>query len=142
MSVGVNLLFAVGRRRLTDVEKTKRSQAELKEFNRELREALRSKNKSKEEKLLKRKKQMDGLQAKLMMDNFKVSILFFIPLIGLWWLVSGIVGYDVEVARSPIVIDLLFIRIGPQLNLFWWYMITSFAFSGIITKATGTSLTD
>jgi len=139
MALGVNILYAVGRRLLTNVKWSKRAQVEVKEFNKELREALIAKNKSKEEKLRKKKKQMDAMQAKLMMENLRVSALFFIPLIGLWYLVSGIVGNGI-VALSPIPIDLVFIRIGPELTFFWWYMISSLALSGSITKAFGASM--
>lgn len=142
MSTGVNLLFAVGRRFLTNIARSKRAQAELKAFNKELRGAMKSQDKSKQEKLMKKKKQMDGMQAKLMMENMRVTFLFFLPLIGLWWIMSGIIGYDTVVAISPIPFDLVFFRVDPHLNFFWWYFICSIALSGVITKATGTSLTD
>ncbi|MBI2184820.1 MAG: DUF106 domain-containing protein [Thaumarchaeota archaeon] len=142
MAAGVNLLFAVGRRFLTNVEWSKRAQAELREFNKELRQSLKAKDKSKEDKMMKKKKQMDAMQAKLMMENTRVTFLFFLPMIGLWWLMSGIIGANAVVAMSPIPFDLIFIKIDPHLNFFWWYFICSLALSGVITKATGTSLTD
>ncbi len=143
MALGVSVLFSVGRRYLTDVKWTKRAQTELKDYNKELREAIKNRNKPKEEKMLKKKRQMDAMQAKLMMSNMKVSLLFMVPLMALWWLVSGIVGYETHVAVSPIPMYLPVIgAVGPELNLFWWYMIASFAMSGIVTKATGTSLSD
>lgn len=141
MSVGVNLLSSIGRRLLTNVERTRRINAELKAWRQELKEAVVSKNKAKEEKLRRKEKQMNQLQAKLARENMKPTLLFFVPLIALWYLVSGVVGYDTIVAVSPIPIDLVIIAIGPPLNLFWWYMISSFAFSGVITKAFGLSLT-
>lgn len=145
MALGVNILYALGRRLLTNVEQMKRIQAEIKEYQKELREAIMTRNKAKEEKLKKKKPQMDKLQAKLATDNLKVTFLFFIPLLLLWWLVNGIVGPD-TVAVSPIPIPIPLGAdggpIGPELNLFWWYMISSFAFSGMITKLFGVSLGD
>jgi len=145
MALGVNILYAVGRRLLTNVEQMKRMQAELREYQKELREAIMSKNKAKEEKLMKKKPQMDKLQAKVAADNLKVTFLFFVPLMLLWWLVNSIIGPG-TVAISPIPIPIPlganFGPIGPELNLFWWYMISSFAFSGMITKLLGVSLTD
>jgi uncharacterized membrane protein (DUF106 family) len=86
---------------------------------------------------------MDKLQAKLAADNLKVTFLFFIPLLLLWWFVNSVVGPG-TVAISPIPIPIPlganFGPIGPELNLFWWYMISSFAFSGVITKIFGLSL--
>jgi uncharacterized membrane protein (DUF106 family) len=143
MALGVNILYAIGRRLLTNVEQMKRIQAELREYQKELQEAILTKNKAKEEKLMKKKPQMDKLQAKLASDNLKVTFLFLIPLMLLWWLVNSIIGAG-TVAISPIPIPIPlganFGPIGPELNIFWWYMISSFAFSGMITKLFGLSL--
>ena len=143
MALGVNILYAIGRRLLTNVEQMKRIQAELREYQKELQEAILTKNKAKEEKLMKKKPQMDKLQAKLASDNLKVTFLFLIPLMLLWWLVNSIIGSG-TVAISPIPIPIPvganFGPIGPELNIFWWYMISSFAFSGMITKLFGLSL--
>jgi uncharacterized membrane protein (DUF106 family) len=143
MALGVNILYAIGRRLLTNVEQMKRIQAELREYQKELQEAILTKNKAKEEKLMKKKPQMDKLQAKLASDNLKVTFLFLIPLMLLWWLVNSIIGAG-TVAISPVPIPIPlganFGPIGPELNIFWWYMISSFAFSGMITKLFGLSL--
>ena len=53
MALGVNILFSAGRRFLTDVEKTKRIQAEVKEFQTAWKEAISSKDKQKQDKLSK-----------------------------------------------------------------------------------------
>lgn len=141
MSVGVSLLSSVGRRFLTNVERTRRVNMELKAWRTELKEAITSKNKAKEEKLRKKEKQMNQLQARMARENMKPTLFFFVPLIGLWYLMSWLVGLDTVVAVSPIPIDLFVIVIGPPLTLFWWYMISSFAVSGIITRAFGLSVT-
>ena len=140
MAVGVSLLYSVGRRFLTNVERSKRIQTELRAYQKELREAIMTKDKAKEEKLKKRKKQMDEMQMKISFENLRVTALFFVPLLVLWWLVQQIVGSGV-VALSPIPINLLVFTIPPQMPIFWWYMISSFAFSGIISRAFGVSLT-
>ena len=144
MALGVNLLYSVGRRLLTDVERSKRIQAELKAYQKELRDALLKRDRAKEERLKKKKKQMDQLQAKVSMENLRVTALFFVPLMVLWWVVSGIVGGENLIALSPIPITLIpdYFVIGPNLNFFWWYMISSFALSGVISRAFGVGLTD
>ena len=141
MAVGVNVLFSAGRRFLTNVKKSKRVQAEVKAFQKEWREALMKKDKQKKERLSKKKKSMDEAQSKLMMENLRVTFLFMVPLLLLWWLVGGAVG-DGLVAKSPIPLNLPFFPIGTDLGFWWWYMIASFAFSGVITKVFGVSLTD
>lgn len=140
VALSVNVISSLARRFLTDVERTRRVMAEVKKFQREWREAVLKRDKAKEEKLRRKKKQMDQLQAKVQMDNLKVSFLFLIPFMALYWGVSAIVGFDTIVAVMPIPLNLGFIRIGPELNLFWWYLITSFAFSSAIIKAFGVSL--
>ena len=141
MALGVNLLYSVGRRLLTNVERSRRMQAELKAYQKELREAILSKNKAKEERLRKKKKQMNEIQMKVTMENLRVTALFLVPLMVLWWIMQQVVGEGI-VALSPIPINLLILAIPPELNLFWWYMISSFAFSGVISRAFGVGLTD
>lgn len=145
MALTVNIIYSAGRRLLTDVEYNRRVQAEMKQFHKDLRDAVKIGDKAKEGKLRKRKPQMDKLQAKMTFSNMKVTFLFFIPLMGLWWLVREIVGPGF-VAVTPIPINILILTIGPLelgggLDIFWWYMICSFALSGIITKLFGVSLT-
>ena len=140
MAIGVSILFAVGRRLLTNVEKTKRIQAEIKAFHSELRQAVLSKNAKQEEKLRRKEKQIREMQAKVSMESLKVSGLFMIPLLIVWWGISGLIGTETVVAISPVPIPIIFLTIEPGLTLWWWYIISSFAFSGIITKAFGVSM--
>ena len=139
LSIGVNIMYGAGRKYLTDIEKTKRVTRELKVFNKEFREAVTNKNKSKEEKMMKKKKQMDQLQAKIMMDNMKVTGLFLIPLMAAYYGVGGIIGSGF-LAISPVQIPLIFFTLGPQLDFFQWYIISSLALSGMITKALGAGM--
>lgn len=140
MALGVNVLFAVGRRIFTNVERAKRWRVEAKEFRAEQRQAILSKDKKKEEKLKKKEKTIREMEMKMSMESLKVSMLFFVPLLLLWWLVSGILGANTIVALSPIAIPLLVVTIQPELNFWWFYLISSFAFSSIITKLFGVGL--
>lgn len=139
-AVGVNLLYAVGRRKLTDVDKMRRYNAEMKAFRAEMSAATKSGDKQKVEKLKKKQQQMQKMQAEMSMQNFKPTLLFMIPLFGVYWLVSRFVGINTVLAISPIPLQLM--NIGPpiEVNFFWWYFLASFAFSGIITRLFGLTM--
>jgi uncharacterized membrane protein (DUF106 family) len=145
LAVLVNVITNLVRKRFTDIEQTKRVQREVREFNAELRQAVMSKDKSKEEKLRKRQKKMNEMQMKMMSQNMRSSMYFMIPFFGVWWILIGFFGYETIVAFAPTALPLLYgagIVFNDQLNFFWWYFISSLAFSGVITKLLGTSLSD
>ena len=140
MALGVNVLFSGGRRLLTDVTRAKRWRTEIKEHQTQMRKAMLEKDKTKTEKMKKKDKKIKEMQMKMSMESLKVSFLFFIPLMLLWWLISGLLGPDAIVAMSPIQLPLIVFTVGPDLNFWWFYIISSFALSGIITKLFGVGL--
>jgi uncharacterized membrane protein (DUF106 family) len=152
MAIGVNAISSVGRRFLTNIERLRRLNAELKEYRRELTQAIRNRDRKDEEKLRKKQKQMNQLQAEMSRQNLKPTLLFMLPLFGLWFFVSGYVGADTIVATSPIPLDLGLLSltgkpvlldgqlVGYTMNFFWWYLIASFAFSSMMAKAAGVTL--
>jgi uncharacterized membrane protein (DUF106 family) len=142
VSIGVNLLYAWGRRRFTDVEKVKRITTEVRAFNSELREATRTRNTAKLEKLKRKQPQMMKLQSQMATENMKPSLMFMAPLFGLWFLLNNFVFKGgITLAVSPIVIPLPIVgTYGPNLVFYWWYLTCSFAFSGIVTRLAGLSM--
>ncbi len=147
LAIMVNLISSLVRKRFTDIEKTKRVQKEVREFNAELRKAMMSKDKEKEVKLKKKQKKMNEMQMKMMTQNLKTSMYFMLPFFGVWWILIGAFGYETIMAYSPIAIPLLTsnpslgIIYDVNLNFFWWYFISSISFNGVITKITGTGMT-
>ena len=147
LALMVNLISSLVRKRFTDIEKTKRIQKEVKEFNSELRKAMMSKDKEKETKLKKRQKKMNEMQMKMMTQNLKTSMYFMLPFFGVWWILIDAFGYGTIMAYSPVGIPVLTsnpfgLDSSTELNFFWWYFISSISFNGIISKITGTGLTD
>ncbi|MFC1752298.1 EMC3/TMCO1 family protein [Thermoproteota archaeon] len=148
LALFVNLISSLVRKRFTDIEKTKRVQKEVREFNSELRKAMMSKDKVKEEQLKKKQKKMNEMQMKMMTQNMKTSMYFMLPFFGVWWILIGAFGYETIMAFSPITLPLLTsspslgLTSSVELNFFWWYFISSISFNGIITKITGTGMTD
>lgn len=139
-ALGVNCLYAVGRRKFTDIDKMKRYNSEMKAFRSEMSAAQKAGDKVKLEKLKKKQLQMQKMQAEMSMDNLKPTLLFMLPLLGVYYLVSHFIGTSILVV-SPI--SLVFVSGGPlpiEVPFFWWYMICSFTFSGMITRLFGLSL--
>ncbi|MEM3382523.1 MAG: EMC3/TMCO1 family protein [Nitrososphaerales archaeon] len=144
IAIILNLVSNVATRLLTDVERARRIRAEVNAFRRELRQAILTKNKAKEEKLRKKEKQMMSLAMKVSTERMKPMLFFIIPFIIIYYLLAFFVGgYNTIVARSPIPIipvSLIPFTLVQDIGLIWWYLISSLAFNGIITKLLGTSL--
>jgi uncharacterized membrane protein (DUF106 family) len=138
-AVGVNLIYAVGRLKLTDINKMRRYNAEMKAFRAEMSDAQKAGDKQKLERLKKKQAQMTKMQTEISMENFKPTLLFMLPLLGLYYLVRSFIGGAI-LAVSPIVIPLIITSIPINLSFFWWYMICSFTFSGIITRLFGLTM--
>jgi len=138
-AVGVNLLYAVGRRKFTNIEKMRRYTAEMKAFREEMSAATKAGDKAKLERLKKKQQQMTKMQTEMSTENLKPTLLFMVPLMGVYYLVSSFIKGAI-LAVSPIAIPLLITSIPINLNFFWWYMICSFTFSGIITRLFGLSM--
>jgi uncharacterized membrane protein (DUF106 family) len=138
-AIGVNCLYAVGRRKFTNIEKMRRVNAEMKAFRAELSAAQKAGDKQKLEKLKRKQQQMQKMQAEMSLDNFKPTLLFMLPLLGVYYLVSHFLGSAI-LAIGPIPLQLF--NYGPpiQIPFFWWYFICSFTFSGIITRLFGLSM--
>jgi uncharacterized membrane protein (DUF106 family) len=140
MAIGVNLIYAVGRLKLTDMDKMRRYTAEMKAFRSEMSAATKEGNKQKLERLKKKQQQMQKMQAEMSMQQLKPSLLFMIPLLGVYYLMQSFVGPASILAVSPISIPIIFTTIPMEMPFFWWYIICSFAFSGIISRLFGLTM--
>ncbi|MDA4112306.1 MAG: EMC3/TMCO1 family protein [Thaumarchaeota archaeon] len=138
-AIGVNCLYAVGRRKFTNIEKMRRVNAEMKAFRSEMSAAQKAGDKQKLEKLKKKQQQMQKMQAEMSMDNLKPTLLFMLPLLGVYYLVSSFIK-NATLVIAPIPFQMF--NYGPPIEVpfFWWYMICSFTFSGVITRLFGLSL--
>jgi uncharacterized membrane protein (DUF106 family) len=151
MAIGVNLLYAVGRRKLTDVEKMRRYNFEMKAFRSEMTQAMRDGDKQKQEKLKKKQQQMNKMQMEMSKEQLKPTLLFMIPLWGIYFLMSSYIGGGL-LAVLPIFIPYIacsasslthcisstsFSASIPWIPFFWWYMVCSFTFSTLINRLFG-----
>jgi len=108
--------------------------AEVSAFNKEKREATLANDKAKLEKMKKRELQMRQEQAKVSFARLKVSAITIVPLLVVYYLMASFLGgYNVVVASAPFA---LYPIINPDgsMVLFWWYMLSSFTFSAMLSK--------
>ncbi len=138
----------VATRLLVDLKRERRMRAEVAAFDKELKEAVASKDKEKQDKLKKKKPQMDQMRLKASSGRFKVVLVTWLPFIAVYYFmgdfvsgckfpsicVSGVVAY------SPIPIPFIVAANGSMV-LIWWYFLSSLSFSTLMTKLLGTSQT-
>jgi uncharacterized membrane protein (DUF106 family) len=148
-AVGMNIISNVATRKLTDITKFRRVRAETQAFRKEMTGAVKSKNQTKIAKLKKKEQKMRQLEAKSSMERMRPMLFFWIPFIAIYYLLTNFLGgINTIVAIPPMVIQIPgLVNIGDigldpifGLSVFWWYFISSFAFSGVISKLLGTSM--
>lgn len=123
---------------MVDLKKEKRIKQEIAEFDKELKDAVLKKDAQREEKLKKRKPQMDKMRLKASSGRFKVFIVTWVPFIVLYYLMAELVGgYYAPVAVSPLPIPYI-VSADGSLPLLWWYFISSLSFNTMLGKVLGT----
>jgi len=135
VATGISLLTTLANRFLSNPEKAKAVRKEVGEWNKELREAQRNKDKKTVEKLMKKQQYMMQLQSKMMWQSMKVSLLFLVPLLLMWQLLGGFMA-GVDIAIFPGVGSVLPI---PFFNtpLIWWYLLSSLLFGTVFSHVFG-----
>ena len=137
LSAAISLLTTLANRFLSNPEQAKAVRKEVGEWNKELREAQRSKDKKTVDKLMKKQQYIMKLQSKMMWQSMKVSLLFLVPLLIMWQLLGGFfTGVDMAVfpGLGPNISLPLGITLG---SLFWWYLLSSFLCGTVFSHAFG-----
>ena len=133
-SIGLGLVTQLVTRRVVNLDAERRMKAEVSAFNKEKREATLAKDKAKLEKLKKRELPMRQEQAKVSSARLKVTAITFVPLLAVYYLMASFLGgFGVVVAYSPVPIPYIVSSTGTM-ALFWWYMLSSFTFSTLLTR--------
>jgi uncharacterized membrane protein (DUF106 family) len=138
-SIGLGLVTQIVTRTVVDLNKERRMKAEVNAFNKEKREATTKGDKVKLEKLKKRELQVRQEQAKVSTARLKVTAITFVPLLAVYYLMANFLGgFNVLVAYSPVPIPFVvapFYATGYGfVSLFWWYFLSSFTFSTMLSK--------
>ncbi len=105
IAIALQFLYAVLRRKLTDLGKMKRIMKETTEWRKEYMDALKKQDKDKIEKMKKKQQYVNKLQMEMMQMNFRPMMAFMIPMLILWWAILPQV-FGNTVAVSPISLNL------------------------------------
>jgi uncharacterized membrane protein (DUF106 family) len=138
-SLSLGLITQLVTRKVVDLSKERRMRAEVSAFNKEKREATLAKDKARLEKLKKRELAVRQEQAKVSTARLKVTGITFIPLLVVYYLMASFFGgYGVIVAYTPIPIPVIAAPTPNsaifEVSLFWWYFLSSFTFSTMLSR--------
>jgi uncharacterized membrane protein (DUF106 family) len=131
----ISLLTTSVNRLLTNPEQTKSARKEVGEWNKELRQAQRDKDKKTVEKLMKKQQYMMQLQTKMMWQSMKVSLLFLIPLLLMWQVLGGFYSGR-AIAYLPGIGANLPLPIFSS-SLIWFYLLCSLLFGTAFSHVLG-----
>ena len=163
ISIGLNLLNALIKRKMVDQDKLKRLLKETRAWQKERMAAFKSKDLAKTDELNKKSAYMNKMNMEVMQMNMKPMMITFLPLILVFYFVLPPL-FSYTVAISPISLNFIpggifeltctaakvaESQLPGHLNVchnvnelyFWaWYFLTSAAFSGIIMRVTKTTM--
>ncbi|MCQ2972048.1 MAG: EMC3/TMCO1 family protein [archaeon] len=152
ISTIISLITTIANKYLVDQDEMNRIQAEMKEFNKKLREAQQKGDGKELAKLQAQQGEMMQQQSEMMTNSFKPMIATMVPILLIfWWMRFSIISHLVVMLPPSVYYISLtpiwhwlghFIYGGTAIIPFgigWllWYMICTFAMSQIIRKFLG-----
>ncbi|HEV8386363.1 MAG TPA: EMC3/TMCO1 family protein [Nitrososphaera sp.] len=164
ISVGMNFAFAMLRKKTTDIDKMQRVMKETTEWRKQYTDAIKKKDKVRIDELKKRQAYVNKMALEMQQQQMRPMFIYMIPSFMIWIFVFPTI-FGGTVSISPI--ELPFISCsesnvqndtqlrnqtdpslgvkGPcelpgEMYLWGWFLVTSFGFSGIISKVTKTSM--
>lgn len=160
IAIGMNYAFALLRKKTTDVGKMSKVMKETNEWRKQYTEAIKKQDKPRIEELKKKQKYVNKMTMEMQQQQMRPMLIYMMPSFLLWIFVFPSI-FGATTAVSPIHIPMIMcseenVNIDQQVDasgqpkgacsvpgevfLWGWFLITSFAFSGIISKITGTSM--
>jgi uncharacterized membrane protein (DUF106 family) len=160
ISIGLNFAFAMLRKKTTDMGKMTRVMKETNEWRKQYTEAIRKQDKVRVEELKKKQAYVNKMTMEMQQQQMRPMLIYMMPSFLLWIFVFPSI-FGATVALSPIHFPWITcsdqnVKLDQQVDnsgqlkgacsvpgevfLWGWFLITSFAFSGIISKITGTSM--
>ena len=160
ISIGMNFAMAMLRKKTTDIGKMNRVMKETNEWRKQYTDAIKKKDKALIEELRKKQAYVNKMSMEMQQQQMRPMLIYMLPSFMLWIFIFPAI-FGATTALSPIHIpfimcgdenvktDSQLLRNGEhkgsclipgQVFLWGWFLITSFAFSGIISKITKTGM--
>jgi uncharacterized membrane protein (DUF106 family) len=160
ISIGMNFAMAMLRKKTTDIGKMNRIMKETNEWRKQYTDAIKKKDKARIEELRKRQAYVNKMSMEMQQQQMRPMLIYMLPSFMLWIFIFPAI-FGATTALSPIHIpfimcsdenvktDSQLLKTGEhkgsclipgQVFLWGWFLITSFAFSGIISKVTKTGM--
>jgi uncharacterized membrane protein (DUF106 family) len=160
ISIGMNFAMAMLRKKTTDIGKMNRVMKETNEWRKQYTDAIKKKDKALIEELRKKQAYVNKMSMEMQQQQMRPMLIYMLPSFMLWIFIFPAI-FGATTALSPLHIP--FIMCGDenvktdsqllkngehkgsclipgQVFLWGWFLITSFAFSGIISKITKTGM--
>ena len=160
ISIGMNYAFALLRKKTTDIGKMSKVMKETNEWRKQYTDAIKKQDKPRIEELKKKQAYVNKMTMEMQQQQMRPMLIYMMPSFLLWIFVFPSI-FGATTAVSPIHIPWIMctdqnVKADQQVDasgqtkgacsvpgevfLWGWFLITSFSFSGIISKITGTSM--
>jgi uncharacterized membrane protein (DUF106 family) len=160
IAIAMNFAMALLRKRTTDIEKMNRVMKETNEWRKQYTDAIRKRDKVRVEELKKKQASVNKMTMEMQQQQMRPMLIYMMPSLMVWIFVFPAI-FGSTIGLSPIEIPWITCSqenvqldqemdadgqpkgacsIPGELFLWGWFLISSFAFSGIISKITKTSM--
>jgi uncharacterized membrane protein (DUF106 family) len=161
IAIGMNYAFAILRKKTTDVGKMAKVMKQTNEWRKQYTEAIRKQDKVRVQELKKKQAYVNKMTMEMQQQQMRPMLIYMMPSFLIWIFIFPSI-FGATTAVSPIHIPWIMcsdenVKLDQQVDkntgepkgacnvqgevfLWGWFLITSFAFSGIISKITGTSM--
>jgi len=138
LSMLLSLITSLANRFLINQEQLRASRKEVADWTSEFREATKSGDKKLLAKLKRQQPRITQLQTKMTWQSMKVSFIFMIPFLLLWYLfLTPLYGAIEAVAYIPGIYLPGIVWWEGKLPIFLWYLFCSFLFGTIWSRVLG-----
>lgn len=160
IAIAMNFAMALLRKRTTDIGKMNRVMKETNEWRKQYTDAIRKRDKVRVEELKKKQASVNKMTMEMQQQQMRPMLIYMMPSLLVWIFVFPAI-FGSTIGLSPIEIPWITCSqenvqldqemdadgqpkgacsIPGELFLWGWFLISSFAFSGIISKVTKTSM--
>ena len=160
IAIGMNFAFALLRKKTTDIEKMNKVMKETNEWRKQYTDAIKKQDKARVAELKKKQAYVNKMAMEMQQQQMRPMLIYMAPSFMLWIFIFPAI-FGQTVALSPIEIPWIMCNqqnvetdtqtdengepkgscsVRGEVFLWGWFLITSFAFSGIISKVTRTSM--